>query len=183
VNTFIALEGLSASGKTTIGMMLAKVLQAVFYKTPSKLFSPIRKNVDRSAHSTARFFYYMAGVCQASLEIKSLLTTKPVVCDRYILTTVCYHKVIGVAIDPTITTSCSSVLHPPDYTLLITCEQKERIRRLNKRGLTVNDSAEQNHGIEEKFLAEYLQHDVIEIDNSGNDPNIAVKNILAILKG
>ena len=65
----------------------------------------------------------------------------------------------------------------PDYTFLIVCEEVKRISRLRKRGLSYNDRQEQYLRIEQRFLLEYRKYDLVEIDNSAEDPTIAADAI------
>ena len=119
-NLFVVFEGLSGSGKTTVGQLVAEAIEAKFYKTPASVFHPIRDEIDRSADNTARLFFYLAGVAQASTEILEILKGRNVVCDRYLLTTICYHRALGVPIDIP-DSVCFVPLLKPDYTFLITC--------------------------------------------------------------
>jgi len=175
-NIFIVLEGLSGSGKTTVGKLVAKKMGAKFYKTPPPLFETIRNRVDQEADLTARFLFYLAGVIQASTEISHFLELNSVVCDRYSLTTICYHRALGVTID--IPDLISDSLIKPTHTFLITCEEVKRISRLEKRGLSYNDIQERHPNIEQRFLSEYRKHRLIEVDNSSDDPAIAADVIL-----
>lgn len=182
MHLFIALEGLSACGKTTIGKLLANQMGAIFYKTPADLFAPIRAVVDRKADLISRFFFYLAGIAQSSAEISSLCEEHSVVCDRYLNTTICYHQAMGVPTD-ILLGNMSEALKMPDFMFLITCDRQRRIKRLRERGLSYNDMIERESGIEEKFLAEYKKKGMIEIDNSGDDPQVSVDKIMALLNG
>ena len=180
-NKFVVLEGLSGSGKTTIGKALAKRMGAFFYLTPPPPFDVVRDQIDRSADISARFLFYLAGVVQASVEIADLLKKQSVVCDRYLLTTVCYHRVVGAKID--IPDFVFASILQPDHTFLIICDDAKRKQRMKIRGLSYNDEKEGYFQIATKFLAEYRRYSLIEIDNSDNDPQIAVEKIVDFLKG
>ena len=183
MNRLFVFEGLSGAGKSTVGAMLARAIGAAIYKTPAGLFGTIRSAVDDHATLEARFLFYMAGVLQASQEIAKLLETSDVVCDRYLLTTVCWHQTIGVD-----TTAVEAFALPhlvvPDFTFLITTTDDARHRRMDSRteGRTVNDRNEAKGDLEKRFLANYLGRNPILIDNSTNDPKDALQRILAIIR-
>ena len=122
----------------------------------------------------------MAGVIQASDEISRILTKKSVVCDRYLLTTLCYHRALGIPIN--IPDFVFEPLLKPDYTFLIICEDKVRIKRLYNRGLSYNDTQERQLRIEQRFLDEYRKHNLIEIDNSNNNPEMTAEKIISFLR-
>lgn len=180
-NVFMVLEGLSGSGKTTIGKIVAKRIKGEFYRTPPSLFTgSVRDSIDKCANGSARFLFYLAGVVQASDEISRILVDRSVVCDRYLLTTFCYHRALDVQIDIP-----DSVFHPllqPNFTFLIVCKKATRLKRLHDRGLSFNDKQERQVKIEQKFLMQYRKYNLIEIDNSSDNPEIAAKRIIAFLR-
>lgn len=178
-NLFIALEGLSGTGKTCVGEILADAIHGTMYKTPPSPFRDIRDDIDQACGLAARYFFYLAGVIHASAQIKKLLQTTPVVCDRYILTTYCYHGAAGVkAVIPLEQLE----LLKPDLTVLITCDEEERMRRLAQRGLTYNDSVEQAMAISRSFLQAYRKHDVLEIDSTAISPKEVASRIIKAAK-
>lgn len=178
--TFVVLEGLSGSGKTAIGQSVAEKVGARFYRTPAPLFETVRGEIDRKANPTARFFFYLAGVIQASSEISNILEHESVICDRYLLTTLCYHRALNLSLN--VPDSLFDSLLKPDYTFLIICEEDKRIQRLYDRGLSFNDVQERHLRIEQRFLAEYRKYSLVEIDNSNDDPNVAVDTILRFIR-
>lgn len=180
MNHFIVFEGLSATGKTTLARAVAHEMGATFYKTPPRKFEAVRHFIDLRANSLARFLFYLSGVCQASDEIKRRLRRHPVVCDRYVFTTFCFHEAIGVHTRRFWGTVASAIAIP-DFTFLVTCDEKERLRRLAKRGLDCNDLRERGAGIERRFLKSYREYGVIEINNSGTTRE-ALENVMRRLR-
>ena len=175
-NLFVVLEGLSAVGKTTLAQELVKCIpNAIYYKTPPKLYSGIRDLVDKTHTPKSRFFFYLAGLVYASEEIATLLKKHSVICDRYLITTLCYHKAIGFD-----GTNYVCDLVKPDYTFLVTCENKTRISRLTTRGLTFNDKKERKGNVEKLFLNELIAQNLITVDNTG-ELDQAIKQITQIL--
>jgi len=177
-NLFIVFEGLSGTGKTTIAKKIAKKLEAVYYKTPPPPFLFLRDEVDKSCDYQSRFFFYLSGIIYASKQIKIILEDRSVICDRYILTTICFHKALGI--------NFSYILNglsiiKPDFTFLITCDEKERRRRLRRRGLTYNDQMEIKLRTDKRFLSEYRKYSLLEIDNSSFSTRKAIEQILNIL--
>ena len=176
MNKFVVLEGLSGTGKTTVGKLLAERMGALFYKTPPGPLFSIREEIDRVADNLSRFFFYLSGVVLASSEILKILEEKNVVCDRYIYTTICYHKAFGLGMQ--VSSQIFEKIILPKAFFLITCHEDVRIQRMAKRGMDANDIAERRLKVDENVLEEYMKYRFIEIDNSSDDPALAVEQIL-----
>ena len=166
-NFFLVVEGLSGSGKTTIGKELAKQTRSIFYKTPPLQFELLRHWIDQKVDPTVRYLFYLTSVLQASCDIREILQKHSVVCDRYLLTTECYHKIIGVQTFGGYKKWQDQIVIP-DITILVTCSEYERQQRLSTRGLSFNDSQEEKLQIATKLYKEYRHHPVVEINNDGN---------------
>lgn len=179
MSRFIVFEGLSGTGKTTVARLVAERIGAVFYKTPPAIFSSVREHMDRAgAGINSRFFFYLSGIFMASEEIRTILKTRDVVCDRYVYTTLCFNKAFGMNIPIPEHLLFEQILMP-DHVFIVTCREDLRIKRLESRGMTINDHNERKPGIDEKVLSEYQRFQLTEIDNSGNDPSHAVEQIMA----
>ena len=157
---FIVLEGISGSGKTELWKLLAKQIAGQYYATHPEAFRPSRKEIDERATLEARFWFYLASVTQASHEISKTLETQDVVCDKYILSTICYHKAMGLDIKiPQWVTFIN-----PDHTFLIYCDNNVRLERLrasrgpitNREKYTLRQQMEQRCLIE---LRRYISRD------------------------
>jgi len=128
---FIAIEGLDGVGKTTVSRLLAGYLNAVYFITPPEDIRHLRSLVEDGS-PVARYMYYLVGDIVVSERIKKVLRGgRDVVCDRYILSTQVYHRALnpgGWAIDEDVLG-----IVQPDVTILLTCSEEERLRRLRSR--------------------------------------------------
>src|ERR1700677_1365004 len=93
-NLFIVLEGADGTGKTTAAKNLAKSLGAKYIATPPPKFREIRNVVDKDVSVGVRFLFYLTGVLHASDIVRQTLANQPVVCDRYIASTIAYHRAL-----------------------------------------------------------------------------------------
>lgn len=177
---FIILEGISGSGKTELGKLLAQQVAGHYYTTPPEAFRPSRKEIDEKASLEARFWFYMASVVQASHEISKILETQNVVCDKYILSTICYHRAMGldVKIPQWIT------LLNPDHTFLVYCDNDVRLKRLRaSRGpITNKEMYSLRQQMEHRCLIELRGCIHTEVDNTLDGPQHAVDQVLAAIR-
>ncbi|MBS3150129.1 hypothetical protein J4455_05600 [Candidatus Woesearchaeota archaeon] len=89
---FILFEGIDGSGKTTLAKKLADRVEGVYYDSPPECIRDIKeKGIITS--DEIRLQYYLLGNIIASEEIKNILKTNHVVCDRYIYSTMADHSV------------------------------------------------------------------------------------------
>lgn len=163
---FVTFEGLSAVGKTTLAEMMAEASEwNVYYKTPPELFRLLREEVDEKYSTKAKFFFYLAGVVQAGEEIQALRKKGiNVFCDRYIWSTVSYHKALGFDGEQYV-----PPIIQPDVQILLVCDDEVRLERLYGRGgFTANDEVEHSTpGLEERFLKDLRSRHRFVLDNTG----------------
>ncbi len=87
----IVFEGIDGTGKTTLANMLAKEIDAQYYKTPPKEILPIEKFIKNSL-PPVRLQYYRLANAIAEQELGKVLKKQNVVCDRYIYSTLSYQS-------------------------------------------------------------------------------------------
>jgi len=90
--TFIVLEGVDGSGKTTVGKRLAQNIGAIFCQTPIGFWRRNRAIVE-DRNPFLRFLFYVIATVHASIVISKILKNDSVVCDRYIYSTLAHHAV------------------------------------------------------------------------------------------
>jgi dTMP kinase len=143
---FVVIEGVDGVGKTTVAKALASILGGVYYRTPSVTLEAfvcedsekgrisLRGYVDQLALRApkTRFLFYLFSVSEASNKIAELLEVSHVVCDRYLASTLAYHRVL----DPTLRhteVGWLSVIKPDFEFLLEVNDDDEQLRRLAQR--------------------------------------------------
>ncbi len=135
---FFAIEGLDGVGKSTtvdqlVGMGYSRVT------TPTALFKKARPLFE-NADTRVRFVYYLLGVMHAGMQAHDMQSHQPVISDRYLLTTLAAHEAMGLSVGwinmfkPVLKT-----IERPSNTFLVTCDEEERLRRLNARGANAVD--------------------------------------------
>lgn len=133
---FIVLEGGDGTGKSTLTTQLANHLGGDAYATPPKKYRRYREEIDRMSVPKEHYDFYKESIFDASVEIASLLDQgHHVICDRYWISTVTYHEVMGMTID----LSDFNQIIKPDLTILLVTSPGEQIRRIVARGMSAGD--------------------------------------------
>lgn len=178
-NKFVVLEGIMGSGKTTLAKMLAEELGGIYYNTPAS-FREMRLVADRNLSLEARYYFYLSLNLQVASEVSDLLKEKSVICDKYIWSTFCYHKALGLNI------SCFPPLDilMPDFCFLVFCENRTRLERISRRD-PINDYSKDfiRQESERRCLEEFRRvlPDAM-VDNSSDNPQKAFSKILTLIK-
>jgi thymidylate kinase len=130
----IALEGLDGTGKSTIGQMLARTLGGVYYPTPPVQYRAAREIVDAVATDVEHYRFYVDAVRAASAELAQL-EAPHVIIDRYWMTTVAYHRAVGVRAD----LADFGLIVQQDLTIFFDASPDVLTERKNRRGWTAGD--------------------------------------------
>jgi dTMP kinase len=133
---FIVLEGVDLSGKTTLAPLLANELGAKLLKSPPAPFDAIKTSVLENASSFARLLYFLAANLEVSRIITGVLKHQPVICDRYVWSTIAYHSAIENSpetnIDNILSLLINSLAVPDLVVLLRVNRQAQLLRAQNK---------------------------------------------------
>lgn len=179
-NLFIVFEGLDGSGKTTISKILSYELSALYIQTPLGYYNQIRKLVDARADVAEHFLFYLAAVRYASEEIKKLLKRQSVVCDRYLYSTIAYHRALGLKLD--IDIGQVNVLIP-DHAFFLEISAKTQLERLvsKKDAKTQADDWIIKQNVFQKLNQEFKKLP-LQIINAENQPRQVVEIIKEIIQ-
>lgn len=128
---FVALEGLSAVGKSTVAPLLAESLDASLIETMLPSFDEVRVQVDRSGLVMARLhFWLMCNYVISDLVRNHLADGRDVVVESYFYRTLATHAAMGATRLPRVDWDQAVT---PDLTVLLTVSESERQRRLAAR--------------------------------------------------
>jgi thymidylate kinase len=128
---FIVFEGIDGSGKSTVSRLVAERTGGVYYSTPPEKYRQLRKTVDTSSDLQRHYEFYRDAVIEASGELEAIESAnKIVVCDRYWLSTLVYHRAGNLVLDG----SDFVRLKRPDLTVFLYVSPSEQSRRSQERG-------------------------------------------------
>lgn len=184
---FYLFEGGNGTGKSTISKIVAERIGARYLSTPPAQYETFREYMDTQASPLAVFLFYMAGNIEVSEKIKAALRDGPVVCDRYVPSTMASLMVrvaISLAEARRLVGPLETYLVSPDLTVLVTVSHQERIKRIASRGkpLSVRDVDEQyNRNVDNTFL-ELAQEDAwVIVDTTNQTVEQTVAQVLSLI--
>ena len=188
---FIVIEGLDATGKSTLVEKLAKCLNATLLKCPPRLEAPDLSDTDLRSYFDGRpplqrRAYYRAANLIASEQAEIALQNGHVVMDRYWTSTVAFAALDDDSDFDREWQGCyPPELRKPDAVSLLTVDEENRTKRMGGRGEPVTDE-EQNLAEDvvhrEDILRVYRSFSPIEIDTSHLGPNAVLEVVFAALK-
>ncbi|XP_021102896.1 UMP-CMP kinase 2, mitochondrial isoform X2 [Heterocephalus glaber] len=162
----IVIEGLDATGKTTVTRSISKELGAVLLQSPPSCMGQWRKIFDEEPSIIRRAFYSLGNYIVAS-EIAEESTRSPVIVDRY------WHSTATYAIATELSGGLQHLppahnsvyqwpqdLLRPDLVVLLTVSPEERMQRLQGRGLEMTreeSELEANSIFRQKVETSYLR--------------------------
>lgn len=188
---FIVIEGLDATGKSTLVAKLAKSLNATPLQCPPRLEAPefidgdLRSYFDNCPSSQRRAYYRAANLI-ASEQAEVALQQSHVVMDRYWTSTVAFAVLDDDSdLDQEWQGFYPPELRKPDTIILLTVDEKNRAKRMRERDEPAT-AEEQNLAADvarrEAVLRVYHTFDPIEIDTSTLAPDAVLETVLVALR-
>ena len=127
----IVIEGIDGTGKTTVANIVAEMLGGAYIPTPAKEMREIRKHFNKG-DPTAKYLFYLASLVDLTPYLFERLLQGYVVVDRYLATTICYHKAAGVQTE-IIDWQKLPIVKPDIQFCLEVSDRKEWLRRIIQR--------------------------------------------------
>ena len=188
---FIVIEGLDATGKSTLAEKLAERLDATLLRCPARLEAPELSKCDLRSHfdgrpPAQRRAYYRAMNLIASEQAEGALHNGHVVMDRYWTSTVAFAVLDDdLHLDREWQGRYPPEFRKPDAVILLTVDEENRSKRMYDRG-------EPTTGEEQKLAADFARREAvlrtyrmftpIEIDTSHCDPDMVLEAVLSALQ-
>ena len=188
---FIVIEGLDATGKSTLVSRLVEHLNATLLKCPPRLEAPELSDTDLRSHfdnrpPVQRRAYYRVANFIASEQAEVALQSHHVVMDRYWTSTVAF---AALDEDSNLNQEWQGCYPPelrePDIVILLTVDEENRTKRMRGRGEPITAEEENladDVAHREAVLQTYRTFKPIEIDTSHLNPDAVLEAVLAELQ-
>ncbi|MCI4382760.1 hypothetical protein PGIGA_G00018420 [Pangasianodon gigas] len=189
----IVIEGLDATGKTTLTCSLQKALGAVLLKSPPECLAQFRQRFDAEPPLIRRAFYALGNYITAA-QIARESSHAPVIVDRYWHSTAAYAIATAVsgreenlpAVGSEIYEWPSDLLRP-SLVLLLSVSPEERLRRLTHRGLDKTEEESQleiNHLFRRKVDEAYkrIQNPACMVVDASPSPDHVLEQVLCLIR-
>jgi thymidylate kinase len=134
--------------------------------------------INTTASDIDHYHYFTRVVKAASKEILALATSRNIVIDRYWITTVVYHRAMGV---PAVLEDMGEIIMP-DITVYLMVSPEIQAQRMAKRGMSAGDKRmDGRQYLIRKVYDEVLatQENVVRISTDDLTPDEVVELILA----
>jgi thymidylate kinase len=172
----IAVEGVDCSGKGKTCKALTAALGAVLYKTPPENMKEEQERINATTSDIEHYRYFIGVVQRASEDILAMPHRRNVVIDRYWMTTVVYHRAMGI---PATLEEMGTIMLP-DFTVYLGVSPEVQAVRMTGRGMSEGDKRMQHRQqllreIYDEVLA--TQPGVIRVDTS----NLPTEKVVAMI--
>lgn len=190
-NKLVVFEGIDGVGKTTLSKLLRDKLanqgiKAVRYEDVEEKnngFNLIKPFIKTRVSINSSLLFYLASALYKSQQIEKLLKNSWVICDRYIYSTLAYHRVRNA--DLFLLSDIKRFpIKLPDFLFLIKVNDDIRLQRIKTRSINnaYDFKTKMNRNFVGKMEKEFEKFDPIVIDNSHSTPLETIEKIFTMAK-
>ncbi len=140
---FVVVEGVDGVGKTTIAKALSESCYGMYEKTPLRRMRRVALFFERFNSPEIETVSYLTLGVITGLYFRIVLRRRPIVCDKYILTTIVAQRALGGRLVQLLERIRYLLLPKPDYTFCLTVETEEDLRERFRKRDYVDASDEQ----------------------------------------
>lgn len=189
---FIALEGVSGIGKSTLATLLTHQLQATSLHTLPRPHSDWSKDINTRLAPLPQLCFYLSGLLHAGDRVRTARKVSPVIADRYQSSVLaCHAAVHRIPIEHVreLAAPFRPYLIEPTHTFYLRCsEQSLRARMRTKRDVKPDDT---DLFAVEGRLAQLLENfeataardpSAVRLDTDGKTPDQLVTEIMHTLE-
>jgi len=191
---FFALEGVDGSGKSTVGKSLAEQAGGIYMKTPGEQYKAVRAHIDNGTPKETKLLFYLATVMDASAQIGRMLLTQPVICDRYIWSSLIPHAAYhdeDLGELERIWQPFSQRITQPTNTVLLTVSEDEQSARMGRdrdiATLSASDrfclNADKRRKVRTLYETVANRDGWVVVDTTQRDPEKVAREILECTMG
>lgn len=189
-NKLIVFEGIDGVGKTTFSKLLKDKLISQGTKTirfedieeKNSGFNLIKPFIKTQTPINSSLLFYLASAIYKSWQIEKLLKHNWVICDRYIYSTLAFHKIKKADLSSVLDIK-KIPIRLPDFLFLIKVADNVRLKRIKNRlaNNAYDFKAKTNRNFLGKMEKELEEFKPIIIDNSHLTPMEAMEKIYKVV--
>jgi thymidylate kinase len=183
MNKVIVIEGVDGTGKTSVAKILTKKMKGEYYKTPPKELDMMKKMFN-SGEVDAKYLFYLATLINSSKNIQEISKKRPVIVDRFLASTICYHQLDGAKIE-LVDWKKLPIINPDFHFCLEVSDKEEWIKRIKKRDSSFVPEIEYTrlNNIQNHIKGFVLNHGGVVVKNNSSSPENAAETMLQIIRG
>jgi len=176
------IEGVDASGKTTVCKTLSNRNEWKYLRTPTGIFREYNYKIEKLGDKPLAYIFFLSAILNTSYLIKkNLKYQKTIICDRYYPTLIAYYNAINY-IQDYVNIKNLPLIKPNKIVHLYVSYHKIKERLAHKKSLSIDElKLIKNKFFYNRLVEEYRKECDIEIDATNLSVSEIVQKLHTIL--